>query len=743
MRRSLLAMAMLTLFTGILGADTPYPLLPDPGSRLNIPEALFGKWATDPLGPTGEELQPFIVNGQETNYQIYKGVVGLILNSSMGQSLCTATLIDPEVLLTAGHCVYLKENGVLVMNAVSNPGSITVKSGANIMYGGTTIAQAEQVVKHDTWTGDINSYGGLNADIALIKLDRQITDVEYYGIRTDPEENIGDPGIIVGYGITKTGAYDSGIHRWGNAKVLDKGTIMYKQNLLEVGDPSGTCQGDSGGPFFTTQNGQLVVSGVTSFGGQTCYADRDGYDTWVLKYYSWIEGIVQQFTGHGLLGSGVCGDGNDFCSQGQSKDCGLVDSRYESGTIAYCNSGCSYWDVSVCKPVCGDGELLSPELCESGDTADCGTLGQFLSGTTAPCRDDCTGYNTAYCTATFCGDGVKEGNEFCDTQLTSCETLGDYNKYSYARCNANCTGFDATDCVNQTIVCGNGTVDYLEQCDDGNNTSGDGCSSKCKIEGATVVCGNGIKEGAEECDDGNTTNGDGCSAGCVTEAMAVCGNGVREWGEECDDGNTANGDGCSAGCLSESPYAVCGNGTLETGEQCDDGNTVGGDGCSPACLTETGAVCGNGVKEGTEQCDDGNTTNGDGCSAACLTEDPNAECGNGIKEMGEQCDDGNMKPGDGCNPDCTLPATSGGTCGNGIKESYEQCDDGNLKAGDGCDPDCTIPGVTGTCGNGVKEYGEECDDGNVSAGDTCNPDCTRPTVTTPRGSSGGCSLILL
>ena len=34
--------------------------------------------------------------------------------------------------------------------------------------------------------------------------------------------------------------------------------------------------------------------------------------------------------------------------------------------------------------------------------------------------------------------------------------------------------------------CGNGAREGFEQCDDGNNTSGDGCSSDCQIE---IVCG--------------------------------------------------------------------------------------------------------------------------------------------------------------------------------------------------------------------------------------------------------------
>jgi cysteine-rich repeat protein len=61
------------------------------------------------------------------------------------------------------------------------------------------------------------------------------------------------------------------------------------------------------------------------------------------------------------------------------------------------------------------------------------------------------------------------------------------------------------------------------------------------------ACGNGISNAGEECDDGNNVDGDGCSARCLKE---FCGDGVRQagLGEQCDDGNNNGGDGCSATC---------------------------------------------------------------------------------------------------------------------------------------------------------------------------------------------------
>jgi cysteine-rich repeat protein len=59
-------------------------------------------------------------------------------------------------------------------------------------------------------------------------------------------------------------------------------------------------------------------------------------------------------------------------------------------------------------------------------------------------------------------------------------------------------------------ICGDGTVDPGEQCDDGNLVDGDGCDSNC----TPTACGNGVKDPTEDCDDGNTLDGDGCPASC-------------------------------------------------------------------------------------------------------------------------------------------------------------------------------------------------------------------------------------
>ncbi|MBI2463921.1 hypothetical protein HYV57_03110 [Candidatus Peregrinibacteria bacterium] len=159
--------------------------------------------------------------------------------------------------------------------------------------------------------------------------------------------------------------------------------------------------------------------------------------------------------------------------------------------------------------------------------------------------------------------------------------------------------------------CGDGTVqkpnekhtggpnnDGNEECDDGNNNNGDGCSSTCANEGGGPRCGDKNIDTGEQCDDGNNNNGDGCSSTCANEGGGGprCGDKNIDTGEQCDDGNNNNGDGCSSTCANEGGGGPrCGDKNIDTGEQCDDGNNNNGDGCSSTCANEGGGGGGGGA----------------------------------------------------------------------------------------------------------------------------------------------------
>lgn len=110
----------------------------------------------------------------------------------------------------------------------------------------------------------------------------------------------------------------------------------------------------------------------------------------------------------------------------------------------------------------------------------------------------------------------------------------------------------------------------------GDDDGGDGGTDA----GHIAYCGNDVMDDNEACDDGNNVSGDGCSSDCASDES--CGNDVVDLGEVCDDGNTASGDDCNETCTSDE---TCGNHITDVGEECDDGNELSGDGCD-SCAAE-------------------------------------------------------------------------------------------------------------------------------------------------------------
>jgi cysteine-rich repeat protein len=178
-------------------------------------------------------------------------------------------------------------------------------------------------------------------------------------------------------------------------------------------------------------------------------------------------------------------------------------------------------------------------------------------------------------------------------------------------------------------------------------------------------CGNGIVEGIEKCDEGDDNARDGyCQPDCTKNE---CGDGERSPGQPCDDANNKPDDGCDQCRLTS-----CGDNVQDPDEDCDHG-PEGSTSCTPLCTTP---ICGDGITTpDSETCDDENAIDEDAC-VECQV----AACGDGTTWDGvEQCDDHNLEDDDGCSSLCQLEI-----CGDGIVQTGEECD--GLIAGV---PECT------------------------------------------------------
>ncbi|MCG5053623.1 MAG: DUF4215 domain-containing protein [Myxococcales bacterium] len=282
--------------------------------------------------------------------------------------------------------------------------------------------------------------------------------------------------------------------------------------------------------------------------------------------------VPSQRCGDGRLSYGeFCDDGNDLAGDGCSASC-----REEPGFT--CNAPGTRCQLTEW---CGDGKL---SLARAEECDDMNTVSG--DGCTSECIKEANfvcPQPGQLCSSTIrCGDGRLGGSETCD----------DGNARAGDGCSATCRTENGWTCtpggVCRATRCGDGILAGDETCDDADADAGDGCSSLCRIEvpavderdgwlcptpGMSCVrtdCGNGTREGSEQCDDGNNDMGDGCSPFCRKEPI-------------CPGGN--------ASCLTQ-----CGDGLLlpedkAKGQECDDGNTVAGDGCSADCKVEKGWSC--------------------------------------------------------------------------------------------------------------------------------------------------------
>ncbi|HEY2404602.1 MAG TPA: DUF4215 domain-containing protein [Polyangiaceae bacterium] len=165
---------------------------------------------------------------------------------------------------------------------------------------------------------------------------------------------------------------------------------------------------------------------------------------------------------------------------------------------------------SDCSPECGDAVVSAGEACDNGDKTKHPTL--TCTGINGACNDD-TAYNgctTACLPGPHCGDGVTQmPDEACDDGVNT----GAYPTANptMPSCGPNCQ---------PGPYCGDGVPQIgNEQCDDGVNSGAYGtCNPNCTF---APHCGDGIvqMDQGEECDDQNNTNGDGCSSACKIETV--------------------------------------------------------------------------------------------------------------------------------------------------------------------------------------------------------------------------------
>lgn len=215
----------------------------------------------------------------------HKNVVGLFM---MSGGMCSGTLIAPNLVLTAQHCIAkltpdldgAVQCGVSKFLSPYSGKSVYVSTDTQLSQQGDFVQGAEVRVPSE-------GNDGCGFDVALIILSENLA-VEPRTPRIDVEPQAGEPYTAVGYGVQND--YGAG----GGTRMMLQGLSVqcsasecpsyYGVQSTEFMGETGICSGDSGGPAIDA-NGKVI--GVVSRGLQGCesptYGSVSAWRDWIMS----------------------------------------------------------------------------------------------------------------------------------------------------------------------------------------------------------------------------------------------------------------------------------------------------------------------------------------------------------------------------------------------------------------------------------------------------------------------------
>lgn len=218
--------------------------------------ASCGPQNTSSSGFNSDTERPSIVGGQTVKNEIFAKHVVALFNQKSG-ILCTATLITPNIVLTAAHCA----------NADNVSDHFVVFSKTLQVPRGPVFRQATARKIHD-----YNPKAFYNRkDLALVRFHGTVpAGFEPMSLPSPKDfQSIGKSFYAAGYGSVTArkdvGNRQNGILRYAQLNILEKklSPDLPQFTVKQVGG-KGICHGDSGGPAFVNINGRRILVGVAS-----------------------------------------------------------------------------------------------------------------------------------------------------------------------------------------------------------------------------------------------------------------------------------------------------------------------------------------------------------------------------------------------------------------------------------------------------------------------------------------------
>jgi len=205
---------------------------------------------------TAAHAEDFIIGG--TTVDASDPVASSTVLVTDGNFICTGSIIDTDLVVTAAHCVAAPAETLKIVFALDINGGID-KSAVLPITG---------YLANPGWQGE-NSSGVDQHDIALIRVNGALPAGYHPATMLSSSASSaikkGDLTELAGYGITNAATQDgAGTLREVSVKVSKQ--LGQTEVVLDQRQGKGACHGDSGGPAFAKVGGELQLWGVTNRG---------------------------------------------------------------------------------------------------------------------------------------------------------------------------------------------------------------------------------------------------------------------------------------------------------------------------------------------------------------------------------------------------------------------------------------------------------------------------------------------